>query len=134
MTYENIRAAIIARMLSLPASAITQDRIDYQNPAVRFKPPADGLWCRLSIETAKPVASGLCLPRARVPGNVIIQCFDHAISQAPTLALVKLADALTAHFQFWEMEGLMCREAQLINAGQSGEFCQANIQIYFVTL
>lgn len=131
MNYETIRSTIIARMQDF--AGITQDRIDYQNPAVRFTPPADGLWCRLTIETAKPVAQGLCQPRARVPGNIIIQCFDRAISQAPTLALVKLADALAGHFQFWETAGLMCREAQLINAGQSGEFCQSNVSVYFLT-
>ncbi|HBQ89182.1 MAG TPA: hypothetical protein DD803_06940 [Alcaligenes faecalis] len=140
MTYEQVRAAIIARMQSLPALAIAQERIDYQNPAVRFEPPAEGLWCRLSVETARPVVRGLCQPKARVPGNIIIQCFDRAISQVPTLALVKLADALTAHFQFWETDGLMCREAQLISVGSNQSvgnpsgmgFTQANVQIYFI--
>lgn len=130
MTYEQIRSAIIARMQAF--TGIEQSRIDYQNPLARFEPPADGLWCRLNIETTRPVTHGLCQPKARVPGNIIIQCFDRAISQAPTVALVKLADALAAHFQFWETDGLMCREAQLINAGQSGEYCQANVQIYFI--
>lgn len=139
MTYEQIRAVIIARMMVF--TGIEQSRIDYQTG--RFTPPEyvavdpgetndKNLWCRLTIETARPVVQGLCQPRARVPGNIIIQCFDRAISQVPTVALVKLADALAAHFQFWETEGLMCREAQLINAGQSDEYCQANVQIYFI--
>lgn len=130
MTYEQIRAVIIARMQAF--TGIEQSCIDYQSPLARFEPPGSGLWCRLTIETAKPVTQGLCQPKARIPGNIIIQCFDRAISQVPTLALVKLADALAAHFQFWETDGLMCREAQLINAGQSGEYCQANARIYFI--
>lgn len=130
MTYEQLRATIIGRMLEF--TGIDQKRIDYQNPGQRFEPPLEGVWCRLAIETARPVVRGLCQPQARVPGNIIIQCFDRAISQTPTVALIKLADSLTEHFQFWEAGDVMCRESQLINAGQSGEFCQANVQIYFI--
>ena len=70
----------------------------------------------------------------RIPGLAIIQCFDRVISQTPTLPLVRLADWLAEHFQYWEAPGLQCREAQLINAGQPGEFTQANVQIYFLTI
>ena len=132
MNYEQLRATIIGRMQTF--SGIAQARIDYQNPLVRFEPSASGLWCRLTTETARPVTQGLCEPMARIPGNIIIQCFDRAISQTPTVALVRLADALAEHFQYWEAPGLQCREAQLINAGQPGEFTQANVQIYFLTI
>lgn len=132
LTYESLRATIIGRMQTF--ASIDQDCIDYQNPLVRFEPPADGLWCRLTIETTRPVTQGLCEPRARIPGNIIVQCFDRAISQTPTVGLVKLADALAEHFQYWEAPGLQCREAQLINAGQPGEYTQANVQIYFLTI
>lgn len=131
MTYEQLRAAIIGRMQTF--AGIEQARIDYQNPLVRFEPPADGLWCRLTIETARPITQGLCEPMARIPGNIIIQCFDRAISQTPTVALIRLADALVEHFQYWEAPGLLCREAQLINVGQSTDYTQANVQIYFLT-
>lgn len=139
MTYEQLRATIIGRMQVF--TGIDQKRIDYQNPGQRFESPADGVWCRLTIETARPVVSGLCQPQARVPGNIIIQCFDRAISQTPTLALIKLADALSEHFQFWESGSLLCREAQLINVGAGASvgnpsgsgYTQANVQIYFIT-
>ncbi|MBW4789128.1 hypothetical protein JQS35_11010 [Alcaligenes faecalis subsp. faecalis] len=138
MTYEQLRATIIGRMLEF--MGIDQKRIDYQNPGQRFEPPLEGVWCRLTIEMARPVVRGLCQPQARVPGNIIIQCFDRAISQIPTLSLVRLADALAEHFQFWESGSLLCREAQFISAGAgqsvgnpSGTgFTQANVQIYFI--
>lgn len=139
MTYEQLRATIIGRMLTF--SGIAQDRIDYQNPLVRFEPPADGLWCRLTIETARPITQGLCDPMARIPGNIIIQCFDKAISQTPTVALVRLADALASHFQYWEPSGLQCREAQLVSIGAGGSvgnptgtgYTQTNVVVYFLT-
>ncbi|TGV05510.1 hypothetical protein E4695_16100 [Alcaligenaceae bacterium 429] len=138
MTYEKIREMIITRMLEF--TGIDQKRIDYQNPGQRFEPPAEGIWCRLTIETARPVVRGLCQPQARVPGNIIIQCFDRAISQTPTVALIRLADAFTEHFQFWESGSLLCREAQLINVGAGASvgnpsgsgYTQANVQIYFI--
>ncbi|WP_278976744.1 hypothetical protein [Oligella urethralis] len=131
MTYEQLRAIVIAKMMAF--NGIAQDRIDYQNPVVRFSAPEQGLWCRLTIETVKPVVSGLCEPSTRVPGNIIIQCFDKAKSQAPTLELIKLTDKLIEHFQFWETEGLVCREARVINVGNSDEYSQANVLIYFIT-
>lgn len=131
MTYEQLRATIISRMQGF--TGIDQSRIDYQNPLMRFEPPADGLWCRLTIETARAITQGLCKPQARIPGNIIIQCFDRAISQTPTVKLIRLADALVEHFQYWEAPGLMCREAQLINVGQATDYTQANVQIYFLT-
>lgn len=140
MNYETLRATIIGRMQTF--TGIDQARIDYQNPLVRFEPPADGLWCRLTIETTRPVTQGLCEPRARIPGNIIVQCFDRAISQTPTVALVRLADALAEHFQYWEAPGLQCREAQLVNLGAGASvgnpsgtgYTQANVQIYFLTI
>lgn len=140
MTYEQLRATIMGRMLTF--AGIEQTRIDYQNPLVRFEPPVSGLWCRLIIETARPLTEGLCEPMTRIPGNIIVQCFDKAISQTPTAALVKLADALAAHFQYWEAPGLQCREMQLISAGTGASvgnpsgtgYTQANVQIYFLTL
>lgn len=133
MTYEQLRATIIGRMLAF--TGIEQSRIDYQNPLMRFEPPVEGLWCRLTIETARPITQGLCEPMARIPGNIIVQCFDRAISQTPTVGLVQLADALAEHFQYWEAPGLQCREAQLVNVGNpSGTgYTQANVQIYFLT-
>src|SRR5690606_6313026 len=110
-----------------------QSRIDYQNPQKRYVPPEDGMWCRISIETARPVTQGLCQPMARIPGNIVIQIFDRAISQVPTLGMTKLADDLAKHFQYWEVPGLQCREVQLVNAGQSGELTQANVRICFLT-
>lgn len=140
MNYETLRATIISRMLAF--AGINQERIDYQNPGQRFEPPAGGLWCRLTIETARPITQGLCEPMARIPGNIIVQCFDKAISQAPTVALVKLADALAGHFQYWKAPGLQCREAQLVSIGAGGSvgnpsgtgYTQANVQIYFLTI
>jgi len=131
MTYEQLRAAIVGRMMAF--TGIAQERIDYQSRR-RFAAPENGLWCRLSIETARPVVRGLCSPQARIPGHIVIQCFDRAESQTPTQALTQLADALAAHFQFWTVPGLQCREAQMVALGQSGAFCQANVQVYFLTL
>jgi len=131
MTYEQLRAAIVGRMMTF--TGIAQERIDYQARR-RFVAPESGLWCRLSIETARPVVYGLSTPQTRIPGHIVIQCFDRTESATPTLALVKLADALAAHFQFWTAPGLQCREAQMVALGQTGAFCQANVQVYFLTL
>lgn len=139
MTYEELRAVIIGRMLIF--DGIEQERIDYQDPVRRFVVPSEGMWCRLSIETARPITQGLCEPRARIPGNIIVQCFDKAISQTPTVNLVRLADSLAEHFQYWETPALQCREAQLIPIGTGASvgnpsgtgYTQANVQIYFLT-
>lgn len=131
MTYEQLRAIVIAKMMAF--NGIAQDRIDYQNPVVRFKAPSDGLWCRLTIETASPVVDGLCKRTTRIPGHIIIQCFDQTHSQAPTLALIQLVDKLIEHFQFWESDGLACREAKVVNASDPDGYSQANVLIYFMT-
>lgn len=128
MNYEQLRAIIIERMESF--EGVEQSRIDYQNPVTRFEAPAEGKWCRLHIETARAVAQGLCAPSARIPGNILIQCFDRGHAQ--TIALVKLADALVEHFQFWSVPGLLCREAHLVNVGERDGMYQLNVQIYFV--
>lgn len=64
LNYEELRATIIGRMLAF--TGIEQSRIDYQSPLVRFEPPADGLWCRVSIQTVRPITQGLCAPKARI--------------------------------------------------------------------
>lgn len=140
MTYEQLRAIIIRHMQVF--SGVEQSRIDYQNPLVRFMPPDSGLWCRLAIETARPVTQGLCTPQARIPGHIIVQCFEKSFSQAPTIELVRLADALVGHFQYRSLSGLLCREAQLVQAGTGASvgnpsgtgYVQTNVQIYFVTM
>lgn len=130
MTYEELRAKIIGRMQAF--DGIGQERIDYQNPAYLYVAPPEGLWCRLSIEVARPVVQGLCEPSTRIPGHIIIQCFHKTKNQVPTLELTRLADKLVEHFQFWNEGGLLCREAQVVNVSRKSEYSQANVLIYFI--
>lgn len=50
MTYEQIRAALTARMVAF--TGIEQSRIDYPNQPTVFTPPAAGLWCRFNVQYA----------------------------------------------------------------------------------
>lgn len=128
MTYEQLRAIIIAKMMTF--DGIEQERIDYLNPVVRFTPPQGGVWCRLYIEPARPTVQGLCEPRARIPGTIVVQCFERTLHQS--VGLIELVDKLVGHFQFWSAPGLLCREAQLIDMGAHDGVYQLNVQIYFV--
>ncbi len=112
MTYEQIRAAILGRMLAF--TGINQKYIDYQNPKLRFTPPETGIWCRPNIQFATAFMAGMAdRPYTRKPGLITIQCFD--AGYARSIALVKLADALEDHFSYWTTGDLETLEASLVD-------------------
>lgn len=137
MTYEQIRRAITARMVAF--AGIEQERIFYPNaqyPAQNqdssgvFKPPADGLWCRLNIQHATAYMAGMAdQPYTRKPGIIVVQCF--ARLRTGMRGLNELADALEAHFAYWTEGDLECIEASQVDAGEYEGFYQINVNIRF---
>lgn len=130
MTFEQIRATLLTRMLSF--SGIEQSRVDYQlpEPSPRFTPPATGLWCRPTVQYSPSFMAGMAdKPYTRKPGLFVVQCF--ARERAPEVPLLKLSDALETHFAYWSSGHLECLEATLINAGISDGFQQINVRIPF---
>lgn len=137
MTYEEIRRLIISRMVAF--TGITQDRIFYPNaqyPAQNqdtsgvFKPPATGLWCRISIQHATPFMAGMAdKPYTRKSGQIVIQCFARV--RTGIKGLNELADALEAHFSYWSSGDLECIETGQIDAGEFDGFYQINVVTRF---
>jgi hypothetical protein len=128
MTYEQIRAALTARMAAF--TGIDQARIDYPNQPTVFTPPATGLWCRFNVQYATAFMAGMAdKPYTRKPGQVSIQCF--ARLNTGTKAINELADALEAHFAYWMSGDLECMEASQVVAGEFEGFYQINVNIRF---
>ncbi|RBB99674.1 hypothetical protein C3E97_020610 [Pseudomonas sp. MWU12-2115] len=128
MTFEQIRALITARMVAF--TGIEQARIDYPNQPEMFTPPATGLWCRLNIQYASAFMAGMAdRPHTRKPGQISIQCF--ARERTGTKAINELADALEAHFAYWQSGDLECMEASQVVAGEFEGFYQTNVNIRF---
>ncbi|WP_460061074.1 hypothetical protein [Pseudomonas sp. S2_A05] len=128
MTFEQIRALITARMVAF--TGIDQERIDYPNQPALFTPPASGLWCRLNIQYASAFMAGMAdRPHTRKPGQISIQCF--ARERTGTKAINELADALEAHFAYWQSGDLECMEASQVVAGEFEAFYQINVSIRF---
>lgn len=128
MTYEQIRAALTARMVAF--TGIDQARIDYPNQPTVFTPPAAGLWCRFNVQYATAFMAGMAdKPYTRKPGQASIQCF--ARLNTGTKAINELADALEAHFAYWMSGDLECMEASQVVAGEFEGFYQINVNIRF---
>lgn len=128
MTFEQIRALITARMVAF--TGVDQARIDYPNQPEVFTPPATGLWCRLNIQYASAFMAGMAdRPHTRKPGQISIQCF--ARERTGTKAINELADALEAHFAYWQSGDLECMEASQVVAGEFEGFYQTNVNIRF---
>lgn len=128
MTYEQIRAALTARMASF--TGIDQARIDYPNQPTVFTPPAADLWCRFNVQYATAFMAGMAdKPYTRKPGQVSIQCF--ARLNTGTKAINELADALEAHFAYWLSGDLECMETSQVVAGEFEGFYQINVNIRF---
>ena len=128
MTFEQIRALITARMVAF--TGIDQARIDYPNQPEVFTPPATSLWCRLNIQYASAFMAGMAdRPHTRKPGQISIQCF--ARERTGTKAINELADALEAHFAYWQSGDLECMEASQMVAGEFEGFYQINVNIRF---
>jgi hypothetical protein len=137
MTYEQIRQAIVGRMVTF--SGIEQARIFYPNAQYPkdnldtsgvFKPPATGLWCRLNIGHATAFMAGMAdQPYTRKPGQIVVQCFARV--RTGIKGLNELADALEAHFAYWSQGELECMEASQVDAGEFEGFYQINVSIRF---
>lgn len=128
MTFEQIRALITGRMVAF--TGIDQLRVDYPNQPEVLTPPATGLWCRLNIQYASAFMAGMAdRPHTRKPGQISIQCF--ARERTGTKAITELADALEAHFAYWQSGDLECMEASQVVAGEFEGFYQINVNIRF---
>lgn len=128
MTFEQIRALITARMVAF--ADLDQERVDYPNQPTVFSPPETGLWARLNIQYASAFMAGMAdRPYTRKPGQISIQCF--ARERTGTKALNELADALEAHFAYWQSGQFECLEASQAVAGEFEGFYQINVNIRF---
>ncbi|WDG52495.1 phage tail terminator-like protein [Pseudomonas chlororaphis] len=128
MTFEQIRALITSRMVDF--TGIDQTRIDYPNQKEVFTTPATGLWCRLNIQHATAFMAGMAdRPHTRKPGQISIQCFARV--RTGIKAINELADALEAHFAYWQAGDLECMEASQVVAGEFEDFYQINVNIRF---
>lgn len=128
MTFEEIRELITARMVAFPG--LDQDRIDYPNQPTVFTPPDEGLWARLNIQYATAFMAGMAdRPYTRKPGQISIQCF--ARERTGTKVINELADALEAHFAYWQAGDLECMEASQAVAGEFEGYYQINVNIRF---
>jgi hypothetical protein len=128
MTFEQIRSLLTARMVAF--AGIEQDRIDYPNQPAVFTPPDTGLWARFNIQYATAFMAGMAdQPYTRKPGQISIQCF--ARERTGTKAINELADALEAHFAYWQSGLLECVEATQVVAGEFEGFYQINVNIRF---
>lgn len=137
MTYEQIRQAIVGRMAEF--QGIERERVFYPNEQLPpenldesgiFKPPAEGLWCRLQIAHGTAFMAGMAdRPHTRKPGVIIVQCFARA--RTGIRGLNELADALEEHFAYWGQGDLECLEASQLDAGEFDGFYQINVNIRF---
>jgi len=128
MTYEQIRVLITSRMTAF--TGLDQARIGYPNQPTVFNPPATGAWCLLNIQYATAFMAGMAnRPHTRKPGQISVQCFVR--TQTGTKALNQLADALEAHFGYWQSGDLECMEASQVVAGEFEGFYQINVNIRF---
>ncbi|PAT16100.1 electron transfer flavoprotein subunit beta, partial [Pseudomonas aeruginosa] len=92
MTFEQIRAVIIARMTEW--AAIPGDDVDYpNNPKGPFKPDGKPIWARLAdipgASAATEIGNGPCVRRS---GLIIVQLF--VPTYKGTLLLTRTADTL----------------------------------------
>ena len=138
MTYEEIRAAITARTVAF--TGIEQERIFYPNAVIPpkyldtsgiFKPPSEGVWCRMTIQYATAFMAGMGdRPHSRKPGQIVFQCFARPrTGMKPITALV---DALEEHFGYWSTGDLECMETSQAVVGDDGNgFYQINVNIRF---
>jgi hypothetical protein len=128
MTFEQIRALITAHMVAF--AGLDQERVDYPNQPTLFSPPEVGLWARLNIQYASAFMAGMAdRPYTRKPGQISIQCFGR--ERTGTKALNELADALEAHFAYWQSGQFECLEASQVVAGEFEGFYQINVNIRF---
>jgi hypothetical protein len=128
MTFEQIRSLLTARMVAF--AGLDQARIDYPNQPAVFTPPDTGLWARFNIQYATAFMAGMAdQPYTRKPGQISIQCFVR--ERTGTKAINELADALEAHFAYWQSGLLECVEATQVVAGEFEGFYQINVNIRF---
>lgn len=94
MNSSEARLAINARIKSF--TGIEQLRIQWSNQK-DFTPPASGLWCRVTIQYADTVESGLYRGLLQRDSGIInIQCF--ARKGTGDIKLIELADKWREHF------------------------------------
>lgn len=138
MTYEDIRIAITARAAAF--TGIDKDRLFRPNDQLTaanldasgiFKPPADGLWCRMNIQHGTAFMAGMAdKPYSRKPGQIVFQCFARPRTGMKPLNV--LADALEAHFGYWSSGDLECMEtSQDVVGDDGGGFYQINTKVRF---
>lgn len=125
MTFDEIRVALMARAMvffSYAKDAFAPDfnndssYVDYPNQIVRFVPPDEGIWCRVSVQFGQAFLAGMSKePYSRKPGVFTIQCF--ARMQTGVKTITQFADAAEAHFAYWSSGDLECLEASQVVVG-----------------
>lgn len=130
--FETVRKTLTERMEAF--TGIDQERIDYPNADYPdggvFKTPTDGVWCAPEIEYATPFLAGMAdVPTYRRPGQMVVQCFTRRrVGLGP---INRLADALSDHFQSWQVGHIECMEVGQQVVGYYEDFYQINVNVRF---
>lgn len=96
-------------------------------PNQNFKPPANKVWYRLTIQSGVNMMSGMDeKPRTRELGAVVVQIFtpeNQPLGQAKTLA-----DSLNQHLSYFMKDELELLTGSVIDVGFN-EFYQINVRV-----
>ncbi|QZI68672.1 DUF4128 domain-containing protein [Pseudomonas protegens] len=98
MTFEQIRAVVIARMQQW--AGIPAANVDYPNNGQPFDPAGKTIWARLAdvpgLSSTPEIGIAPCVRRT---GILVIQLF--VPSYSGTLAITRAADTLISHFEYY---------------------------------
>lgn len=129
MTFEQIRAIVIGRMQQW--AGIPVGAVDYPNNSETFDPAGKPIWARLAdvpgLSSAPEIGIGPCVRRT---GIIIVQLF--VPSYKGTLAIIKAADTLVQHFEFYSdpTGPFECYAASASTVGDDGHgWYQVNVSI-----
>lgn len=105
--------------------------INYQNQP-NFNPPQDKPWARLNIRSigSRMAGFGGEQPCTRAAGNIVFQCYVKR--KKGSTEVFEMADKLGAHFAYFTIGGLECRDARFVEVGESGDWYQINVMISFL--
>lgn len=104
-----------------------------------FEPPSNEIWAKITVSNAgSHIASIGDKPCKRTVGIIFIQLF--APLNSGTLELSRLADLWAEHMEFYKVDHLELREANIIDAGHSSaigdpstmSFYQYNVNVSYV--
>ncbi|OOR86635.1 hypothetical protein B0181_11595 [Moraxella caviae] len=95
---------------------------------INHTPPAQGLWQRLSIQTASSIMSGMAdKPMTRQRGAVVVQVFGRL--NTGESAIIAQADNIAQHLGYYSHEHLELLTPTVTTVGSDGDFYQVNVRV-----